>query len=65
MLTLDQLTRRGRTFANRCFLCGEEEETVDHLLVHCSKARLLWDLLLSVVGINRVFSLSVRETILS
>ena len=28
---LDQLKRRGLTFANRCFLCQEREETIDHL----------------------------------
>ena len=29
VLTLDQLKRRGMTFANRCFMCEEEEETID------------------------------------
>ena len=36
-----------RALANRYFRCGEEEETVDHFL----NARLLWDLLLAVVGV--------------
>ena len=39
ILTLDQLKRRGMTFANRCFFCQENEETVDHLLLHCIKAK--------------------------
>ena len=56
---------RGRALANRCFLCEEEEETVKHLLVHCSKARLLWELLFAIVGVNWVFPLTVRETLLS
>ena len=43
LLTLDQLKRRGRAFANRCFLCEEDEETIGHLLIHCKKARTLWD----------------------
>ena len=34
VLTLDQLKRRGMTFANRCFMCEEEEETINHLLIH-------------------------------
>ena len=35
VLTLDNLKKKGRALANRCFLCGKEDETVDHLLVHC------------------------------
>ena len=50
MLTLDQFKRCGRALANRCFLCEEEEETIEHLLIHCSKARMLWDLFLLIVG---------------
>ena len=64
MLTPDHIKMRGRALANRCFLYGEEEETVDHLLIHCTKARLLWDLLLAIFGVPWVFPLSVRETLL-
>ena len=38
---------------------------VDRLLLHCSMARLLWDLLLTIFGVNWVFPKSVRETFLS
>ena len=65
VLTLDQLKKRGRSLANRCFLCGEGAETVDHLLIHCSKAKILWDLLLAIYGVSWVFPLSVKETLLS
>ena len=41
MLTLDQLKRRGRALANRCFWCEENDETIEHLLIHCKKARML------------------------
>ena len=50
VLTLDQLKRQGRALANRCFLGEEYEEDINRLLVHCKKARMLWDLLLSIVG---------------
>ena len=58
------LKRRGRILANRCFLC-EEEETVDHLLLHCLKSKLMWDLLLAIVGVNWVLPLIIREAFLS
>ena len=38
---------------------------VDHLLVHCSKAKLLWDVLLAIIGVKWVFPLSVRKTLLT
>ena len=40
---VDQLKRRGRVLPNRCFLCEEEEETLEHLLVHCQQTRMLWE----------------------
>ena len=65
MLTLDQLKKRGRLLANRCFLCGKGEETVDHRLIHCSEAKILSDLLLVIYGVSWVFPLPVKETLLS
>ena len=65
VLTLDQIKKRGRALANRCFLCGNDEETIDHLLLHCPVARLLWDLLLAIFGVYWVFPKSVSETLIS
>ena len=65
VLMLDQLKRRGMAFANRCFMCKEEEETIDHLLIHCKSAKMLWDLFLSIVGISWVFPQSVFHTLLA
>ena len=65
ILTLDNLKRRGMTFANICFLCEEDEETIDHLLIHCKSAKMLWDLFLSMVGISWVFPQSVLHTLLA
>ena len=65
MLILDQLKRRGRALANRRFLCEENEEDINHLLLHCKKARMLWDLFLSIVGKSWVFPDSVIQTLLS
>ena len=52
MLTLDQLKRRGIPLANRCFLCEDDEEIIDHLLIHCSRAKMLWDLFLAIAYSN-------------
>ena len=65
MLTLDQLQRRGRSLANRCFLCEEKEEDINHLLLHYNKAKMLWDLVLSIVGTSWVFPNSVIQMLLS
>ena len=52
VLTLDQLKRRVRPLANRCYLCENEKETIDHLLVHCQHDRLLWEIILATVGMG-------------
>ena len=64
VLTLDQLKCRGMTFANRCFMCEEDEETIDYLLINFKSAKMLWDLFLSIVGISWVFPQSVIHTLL-
>ena len=59
-LMLDQLQRRG---SNRCFLCHVQEST-QHILLHCHKAWILWQLLLSLFGVSWVLPFSVTETLL-
>ena len=64
VLTLEQLQRRGYSLANKCFLCLSEVETVDHLLLHCVKTWVLWNLLFSLFGVAWILSCSVKETLL-
>ncbi|RVW37057.1 Translation initiation factor IF-2, chloroplastic [Vitis vinifera] len=64
-LTLDLVQKRGWALANRCFMCLEKEETINHLLLHCSRTRALWDLLFALFGVSWVLPFSVRETLLS
>ena len=65
VLTLDQLKRKGIPLANRCSLCEEKEETIDHLLIHCSRAKMLWDLLLAITDFSWVFPRTVRQLLLA
>ncbi|RVX03217.1 LINE-1 reverse transcriptase-like [Vitis vinifera] len=65
VLTLDRLQRRGWQLPNCCFLCGSEEESVDHLLIHCIVVRVLWDLVLALFGVHWVFPETVKKVLLS
>ena len=51
-LTLDQLKRRGRSLANRYFLCCAEEESINHILIHCTTTRVFWELLFALFGLT-------------
>ena len=62
---LDQLKCCGRALTNRCFLCEEDEETLEHLLSHYKKARVLCDVFLMIVGTSWVFPCSVPHTLLA
>ena len=64
-LTLDLIQKREWALATRCFMCLEKEEIIDHLLLHCTKTRVLWDLLFNLFGVSWVLPSSIRETLLS
>ncbi|CAN1826521.1 hypothetical protein LINPERHAP1_LOCUS31589, partial [Linum perenne] len=50
--TQDNLQRRGFTLANRCVLCGSNEESVQHLFLSCSFAFDVWTLVSSKLSIH-------------
>ena len=52
ILTLDELQRRGWTLANKCFLCDIYEESIDHILLHCGKTKVLRQLLFSLFDVS-------------
>ncbi|RVX08739.1 putative ribonuclease H protein [Vitis vinifera] len=62
--TVDMLMRRGWSMVNRCVLCKENEESTDHILIHCGKTRELWTVVLSSFGVVWVFPNSVRNLLL-
>ena len=59
-LSLDQVQRRF-SLANNFFPCHFEEETVDHILLHYAKIRILWQLLFTLFGVSWVLSFSVKR----
>ncbi|RVW59905.1 Retrovirus-related Pol polyprotein from transposon RE2 [Vitis vinifera] len=61
VLTLDRSQKRGWVMANRCFLCHKNEETIDHLLIHCEKTREVWMVFLSFFGVSWVFPVRSRK----
>ena len=65
VLTLDRLQRRGLQLPNRCFLCGCEEESVNHILIHCTVVRALWDIVFGLVDVKWVFPETVKEVLAS
>ena len=65
ILTLDRLQQRGWQLPNRCFLCGCEEETINHILLHCIVVRVLWENVLALIGIQWVFLETVKEMLFS
>lgn len=48
-LTQDNLQKKSFALGNRCYLCEEELETVNHLLMHCRIARQCWEFFFSIV----------------
>ncbi|RVW49018.1 Transposon TX1 uncharacterized 149 kDa protein [Vitis vinifera] len=64
VLTQDHLKRRGWSLANRCFLCCDDEETINHILIHCPKAKVLWNLMFTMFRVNWVLQFTVKDTLL-
>ncbi|RVW67586.1 hypothetical protein CK203_063027, partial [Vitis vinifera] len=65
VLTLDRLQKRGWQFPNCCFLCGCEEETVNHILIHCIVVRVMWDIVLGLSDVQWVFPETAKEVLTS
>ena len=50
ILTMDKLKKRGFSLASRCALCGKDEESLEHLLIHCPKVWCMWTAIFSLFG---------------
>jgi hypothetical protein len=51
ILTLDNLRKKNMVLINRCRMCKRDEETIDHLLLHCECAQVLWNAFFSRFGL--------------
>ena len=54
LLTIDNHVNKKLPLVNWCCLCRCEEETVDHLLIHCKYAYTLWSEVLRFFGVQWV-----------
>ena len=65
LLTTDNLQKRGFVIPIWCSMCKSDEETVDHLFLHCRVARELWDSPFCLLDMNWVMSGWVSNLFLS
>jgi hypothetical protein len=61
ILTLDNLRKRNIVLVNRCGMCKKEEESFDHLLLHCESAQFLWNTFFSRFGLAWVMPRGVVD----
>jgi hypothetical protein len=61
ILTHDNLRRRGIVVVKWCIMCKRHGESVDHLLLHCDVARVVWSYFFSLFGVEWVMPSSVLD----
>ena len=54
ILTADNLRKRHIVLVSWCCMCKAAGESMDHLLLHCSYAKELWDLVFAMFGVHWV-----------
>ena len=60
---LGYLMLRGRSLANQCCMCYCNEESMDHLLLHCPMAHSVWVHMLQFFEIQWVMLGSVESLV--
>jgi hypothetical protein len=61
ILTNDNLRKRQVVLVDWCCLCKKDGESSDHLLLHYSMAKQLWDSILTLFGLTWVMPRTVHE----
>jgi hypothetical protein len=52
IITWENLAKRGLIGPSRCILCGEKEETMNHLFFECQLSKYIWSLIVKEVKID-------------
>ncbi|XP_074301636.1 uncharacterized protein LOC141633038 [Silene latifolia] len=50
LATVDNLKHRGIPLANRCVLCGQDEESIQHLFFACNYSTQVWGSVCHLIG---------------
>ena len=61
ILTTNNLMKRGKNFVNKCYLCKEAEELANHLTIHCSYTRRVWERVCGLLNITWVFPVTIQD----
>ncbi|KAL4280844.1 hypothetical protein GQ457_03G019340 [Hibiscus cannabinus] len=61
LMTNDKRTRRHFTPDNKCLVCIDMVEDVDHVLRHCPSAKLVWTVLINPMKRSEFFSLPFEQ----
>ena len=65
ILTLDNLKKRGFFIVNRCVLCKNDEELVDHIMLHCPFSSMVWDKIWYIMSMDWVPHATIQLFFLS
>ena len=65
ILTLDLLKRRDWSLPKKYYLCKGEEESTNHILLHCLKVSMLWHLILAIFDVQWVMPFSIKDALIS
>lgn len=61
ILTIDNLMKRDIILSNRCFLCKNNAESSNHLLLWCPITYKLWTMVYGLLGICWAMAASVKD----
>jgi hypothetical protein len=61
ILMVDNLKRWGFQLVNRCCLCKKDEETINHLLIHCESTVDIWHLVFNIFGVSWVMPSNILQ----